>query len=63
MTGEPRRGRCRGKVRYRKREAAECRNRLERQGRGPLRCYECPDCGWWHLTREPLESFTWRTAE
>lgn len=18
---------------------------------GPLRCYECPDCGRWHLTR------------
>lgn len=39
-----------GKVSFRKRQAEEKRNKLERRGRAKrMRIYQC-DCNFWHLT-------------
>lgn len=23
----------------------------------PTRCYQCPHCGWWHLTSKPIDKY------
>lgn len=48
--------RC-GKVRYhKKKEAITALNKImtghRRQRPNTLRCYPCPDCGGWHLTKK-----------
>jgi hypothetical protein len=42
---------CGRKVKYTKVEARTAANFRARHGSDPLRCYECPDCGGWHLSR------------
>jgi hypothetical protein len=45
---------CGGKVKYSKVGARTVANHRQRGGAGPLRCYECPDCGGWHLARDKI---------
>lgn len=45
-----------GKRQYSKRDAIAARNRAMRRRRNRpkmLRIYQCPDCGYWHLTHKP----------
>lgn len=47
-----------GKICYDKKDAQQKRNWVERRGRGKdMRIYQCPSCGYWHLTKETRKKF------
>ena len=49
MNFGPRERYCGDKIGYTHHKAATERNRLERKERMPMKIYQCPSCGRWHV--------------